>query len=160
MEELACLLQWRSRFVFRHGDTLAGGGKLRSLTGFACVEDNLTLPPMFGIDRVKKGHDILDDLFVVEDGLLHPEHLLQDHLLVGSHFGVPLGELLKLLGLGHQLLVHQVDLLNWDVAFVQGRSFPRSRGLSPNVVQRVFVVGFELGVLEFPCLMRSAAIRD
>jgi hypothetical protein len=93
---------------------------------------------------------------VVENGLLHLEHLLQHQLLNDGHFGIALGDLLDLLGLGHQLLVHQVDLLDRELALVHGRSLAWRRRLSPDVVQRLFVVRLELGVFEFPRLSGSA----
>jgi hypothetical protein len=55
-----------------------------------------------------------------------------------------------------KLCVEKIHLLGWHHVVHHGVRLARSRRLSSDVVQSILVVGFEVGVLEFP---RTSSVR-
>lgn len=92
-------------------------------------------------------------MLVIDDRLLNANQLLQKHRMMHTKLIVSLLKLLKLLLSSHELCVNQIHLLG-RYQFVRNRIWlSRSWGFAPNVVERVFVVHFEVWVLELPRLL-------
>lgn len=73
--------------------------------------------------------------------------------MVDAQFTVATLERMQLSLRGHQLSANHVHLLRGRKLFRGGLvGFSRRGGLSTDVVERVFVVHLEVGVLEFPGL--------
>jgi hypothetical protein len=80
------------------------------------------------------GHDLVNDILMVQHSLLHPHDLLQHELMIHRELSIAIGEMLDLLLLGDNLLVEQVDLLGGYGLVVGLGLLAGSRGLSANVV--------------------------
>lgn len=79
--------------------------------------------------------------------------------MVNRHLRVAVGDVLDLLLLRDNLLVEKIDLLCWHRVIVGLGLLPRRRGFSPNIIEGLFAVRSELGVLELPGLS-SDCIRE
>jgi len=105
------------------------------------------------IDRVQEIHDILHDMFMIDNCLLNSYQLLQQHGMVYAKFIVLLLELLQLLLGCNELVAEHVHLLRRHHHLVGGGvGFPGRRRLPSDVVERIFVVRLEVGMFEFPRL--------
>lgn len=79
--------------------------------------------------------------------------------MVDSQLRVAVREVLNLLLLRQDLLVHQVDLLSRH-AILAHLSRLTGRGcLSSDIIERIFAVCFELRVFEFPSLQGVSALE-
>jgi hypothetical protein len=92
--------------------------------------------------------------------LLNPHYLLQHELMVNGHLGVAIGEVLDLLLLRNNLLIEKVDLLCGNRVIVRLCLLSWSRGLSSDVVERVFAIRFKLGVFKLPGLGNASSETD
>lgn len=97
-------------------------------------------------------HDVLHDMLVVDDSLLHADELLQKHRVVHAELVVALLKLLQLLLCCDELCVEKIHLLRRHHVIHDGVGLAWCWRFSADVVQGIFVVGFEVGVLEFPGL--------
>lgn len=112
----------------------------------------LAVTSLPSVDGQKIGHQLVDDILMVEDGLLHAHHLLQHELMVDGELSIAVGQVLDLLLLGHDLLVQEIDLLCRDGVIMVAGLFTGRRRFPSNIVQRFLAVGPKLGVLELPSL--------
>ena len=99
-------------------------------------------------------HDILNHVFMIDDGLLQTQDFLEEHRVMGAELAVPLMKLLELALSSDELRVDEVHLLCWHRFFRELVRLLWDRRFSSYVVEGVFVVRFKIGVFEFPCLAR------
>lgn len=99
-------------------------------------------------------HNILHDVLMVDNGFLKTDYFLQQHRVVDAKLVVALLQGVQLSLCCHQLSADHVHLLRRQAHLfgVRRVGFARRGCFSSNVVERVFVVHLEVGVLEFPSL--------
>lgn len=154
VEQLGGVLQGRGSGILVYPGDLRraeiGGLGLKGEAGSSSSGARVSL--LAGVEGVEVCEDAVDYLVVAEDRLLDAADFLEDHLVLDAGLGDALGEVLELLLLGEELRVEQVELLRGDGVFVGGRLLARRRRLSADVVERVLVVGLELGMFKLPRL--------
>jgi hypothetical protein len=96
--------------------------------------ESLAVPSLARIYREQVGHDLVNDILMVQHGLLHPHNLLQHELMIHGELCIAIREMLDLLLLGDNLLVEQVDLLRGSGLVVALGLFAGGRGLPANIV--------------------------
>lgn len=112
---------------------------------------------MAGVDGVQVGDEVVHDVLVGGQGAQSTLGVLQDELVLGGQVGEAVGQGGNLGALGVELLGECLDLVDGGGGIVGsgGSVAAGSGGLATDVVERVLVVGLELGVLELPGLGES-----
>lgn len=156
VQELGRILERRGRFVRQWRDGLSRGVPIaRRYASIIPGWSHFAVASVPGIYRMQEVHHVLHHMLMIDHRLLQADELLYQHSLVYVHFIISLLEMRQLLLRRHQLRVHQIDLLGGQRFFRDLGWFPGRGSFAANIIQRIFVVGFEFRVFELPCLRRS-----
>ena len=90
---------------------------------------------------------------MIEDGFRHAHELIQQDVVLRLQLVIPLLHRLKLLLHCDQLPIHHIHLLCGNDDFVWSLiRFSRRWRFSSDIVERIFVIRFEIWMLKFPSL--------